>query len=121
MVRPKNIVKAIVKVLITDKVSIDDKSIVVKEVDKTIDVVIDNENQFPNVKTFNTRQQMLDYVRMEASKLGFGVVIARSDNGSSNRQPYVILTCERSRASYTGILLFVGLRRKRRNMFPNFR
>ena len=73
MVHPDNIVNVIVKVLIPDKVSIEDKSIVVKEVDKTIDVVIDNENQFPNVKTFNTRQQMLDYVRMEASKLGLAL------------------------------------------------
>lgn len=41
---------------------------------------------------------MIDYVRMEASKLGFGVVIAMSNNGSSNQKPSVIYISERSGA-----------------------
>ena len=33
---------------------------------------------------------------MEASKLGFSFVIERSDNGTRRRQPFVVMTCERS-------------------------
>ncbi|XP_058776374.1 uncharacterized protein LOC131650671 [Vicia villosa] len=33
---------------------------------------------------------------MEASKLGFGVVIGRSKNDTSIRQAFVVMTCERS-------------------------
>ena len=33
---------------------------------------------------------------MKASKLGFGVVIERSNNGTSKRQPFIVMACEMS-------------------------
>ncbi|XP_058761990.1 protein FAR1-RELATED SEQUENCE 5-like [Vicia villosa] len=39
---------------------------------------------------------MLHRIRTEATKLGFGVVIGRSDNGTSRRNAFVTLTCKRS-------------------------
>ncbi|XP_058774718.1 uncharacterized protein LOC131648990 [Vicia villosa] len=45
--------------------------------------------------TFTCREHLLDWVRNEASKLGFGIVILRSGNGSSRRKDFVVLNCER--------------------------
>ncbi|XP_050908120.1 uncharacterized protein LOC127121717 [Lathyrus oleraceus] len=51
-------------------------------------------NQFKNKQEFEYRDQMLQWIRMEASILGFGVVIGRSDNGSGRRCAFVTMTCE---------------------------
>ncbi|CAK8533774.1 unnamed protein product [Lathyrus sativus] len=39
---------------------------------------------------------MLEWIRMEASELGFGVVIRRFDNGSDRRCTFVTMVCKRS-------------------------
>lgn len=53
-------------------------------------------NQFKNEHEFEFCDHMLQWIRMEASKLGFGVVIVRSDNDSDRRGTFVTMTCERS-------------------------
>ncbi|XP_058776948.1 uncharacterized protein LOC131651297 [Vicia villosa] len=62
---------------------------------KTIVVAIDVRQDFTNEMTFTSRQHLLEWNRIEASKLGFGIVIARSDNGTSRRQAFIVMTCER--------------------------
>ncbi|XP_050890066.1 uncharacterized protein LOC127095415 [Lathyrus oleraceus] len=57
---------------------------------------IDVDNQFKSEQKFESRDQMLQWIRMEASKLEFSVVIGRSDNGSDRRCAFVTMTCERS-------------------------
>ncbi|XP_058765819.1 uncharacterized protein LOC131639333 [Vicia villosa] len=44
--------------------------------------------------TFTCSEHLLEWVRNKASKLKFGVVIARSDNGTSIRQAFVVIKCE---------------------------
>ncbi|XP_050878002.1 protein FAR1-RELATED SEQUENCE 5-like [Lathyrus oleraceus] len=77
-----------------DIVSDDTKSNVVKDdvkLDKVKDdvkpffVEIDVGQYFRNETLFITREHMLEWVRMEAKKLEFGVVFRRSDNGSNRR------------------------------------
>lgn len=55
-------------------VSPDTKGVVVKEIDVN--------NQFKNEQKFEFHDHMLQWIRTEASKLWFGMVIKRSDNGS---------------------------------------
>ncbi|XP_058775970.1 uncharacterized protein LOC131650269 [Vicia villosa] len=50
---------------------------------------------------FVCREHVLDWIRNEASKLGFGIVILRPDNGSSRRKAFVLLNCERG-GKYVG-------------------
>ena len=57
MVHLDNILKIVVKV--SDKVNEDVKLNKVKDVDKTIDIVIDVGQQFTNDKNFSSRQHML--------------------------------------------------------------
>ncbi|XP_058762910.1 uncharacterized protein LOC131636301 [Vicia villosa] len=45
--------------------------------------------------TFTCREHLLERVRNEASKLGFGIVMTRSDNGTNRRQAFVVMKCER--------------------------
>ncbi|XP_058765545.1 uncharacterized protein LOC131639045 [Vicia villosa] len=62
---------------------------------KTITVAVDVRPQLTNDMTFVCHEHLLDWVRNEASKLGFGIVILRSNNGSSRRKAFVVLNCER--------------------------
>ncbi|XP_058776583.1 uncharacterized protein LOC131650897 [Vicia villosa] len=78
---------------VSAKVNDDAKPNEVNDDSKIIVVEIDMEQQFSNDQVFNARQHMLDWVRMEASKLGF--VIGRSDNDTSRRQEFVTMICER--------------------------
>src|SRR4051812_13054095 len=64
------------------------------DVKSMIDAV-DVRQQFTNDRSFASRKQLIDWVRNEASKLGFGIVILRSDNGNSRRKAFVVLNCER--------------------------
>ncbi|XP_050896729.1 uncharacterized protein LOC127103519 [Lathyrus oleraceus] len=57
---------------------------------------VDVGNQYKSEQEFKSRDQMLQWIRMEASKLGFGVVIGRSDNGSDRICAFVTMTYERS-------------------------
>ncbi|XP_050896317.1 protein FAR1-RELATED SEQUENCE 6-like [Lathyrus oleraceus] len=68
-------------------VSLDAKGVIVKEVDVV--------NQFKNEQEFEFCDHMLQWIRTEASKLGFVVVIGSSDNGSDIRYTFLIITCKR--------------------------
>lgn len=57
---------------------------------------VDVENQFKNKKEFESCDEILQWIRMEASKVGFGVFIKRSDNGLERRYNFVTMTCETS-------------------------
>src|SRR3954469_5414465 len=84
---------------------VQDDDVVVPEVvnvnnDPVIDVksminAVDVRQQFTNDRSFSSREQLIDWVRNEASKLGFGIVILRSDNKNSRRKAFVILNFER--------------------------
>ncbi|XP_058776984.1 uncharacterized protein LOC131651336 [Vicia villosa] len=69
-------------------VSLDTSRVVVKKVDVG--------NKFKNEQEFEFRDQILQWIRIKASKLGFGVVIGRFDNGLDRRGAFVTLTCKRS-------------------------
>src|SRR4051812_26510530 len=62
---------------------------------KTMINAVDVRQEFTNDRSFSTREQLLDWFRNEASKLGFGIFILRSDNGNSRRKAFVVLNCER--------------------------
>ncbi|XP_058768245.1 uncharacterized protein LOC131641949 [Vicia villosa] len=93
MVHRNNILKVGVKV--PEKVNEYAKPNEVKDDVKTIVVAIDVRPQFTNEMTFTSRQHLLEWIPIEASKFGFGVLIVRSDNDSSRRQAFVVMTCER--------------------------
>lgn len=67
---------------------------------------VDIGNQFQNEQEFESHDKMLQWIRMEASKIGFGVVIRRSNNSSDKRCTFVIMTCERSRKYKTPLRNF---------------
>ncbi|XP_058776898.1 protein FAR1-RELATED SEQUENCE 5-like [Vicia villosa] len=48
-----------------------------------------------SIKDVKTIVIAVDWVRNKASKFGFSVVIARSDNSTSRRQAFVMMRCER--------------------------
>ncbi|KAK2452912.1 protein FAR1-RELATED SEQUENCE [Trifolium repens] len=50
---------------------------------------------FATDKTFSTRDDLLKWVRGEAVKLGFTIIISKSDNGSDKRKQTLVLGCER--------------------------
>src|SRR3954462_4685995 len=56
---------------------------------------VDVRQHFTNDRSFGSREQLIDWVRKEANKHGFGIVILRSDNGNSRRKDFVVLNCER--------------------------
>src|SRR3954462_4609435 len=56
---------------------------------------VDVRQQFTNDRGFGSREHLIDWVRNKASKVGFGIVILRSDNGNSRRKAFVVLNCER--------------------------
>src|SRR3954469_5783002 len=82
----------------------DDDAVVPKVVNVNNDLVIDVRSminavdvrqQFTNNRSFGSREHLIDWVRNEASKLGFGIAILRSDNGNSRRKAFVVLNCKR--------------------------
>src|SRR4051812_27979086 len=85
MVHPDNIVHDDVVANVSSDPGIDVKSM--------IDAV-DVRQQFTNDRSFASRKQLIDWVRNEACKFGFGIVILRSDNGNSRRKAFVVLNCE---------------------------
>ncbi|XP_058740848.1 uncharacterized protein LOC131613171 [Vicia villosa] len=94
MVHPDNCPEALV--MVPDNVDDEAKSEEVKDDNNSIIELVDVRNKFTKVQVFNTRNQMLDWIRMEAIKLGFGIVIGRSDNdNNSTQQAFVTMVCER--------------------------
>lgn len=74
---------------------------------KHVDVKeVDVGNQFTNGQEFHVRGRMFQWISMEASKLGFGVLIIRFDNGSHRRLAFVTLRCERSGNDITPLQKF---------------
>ncbi|XP_050888789.1 uncharacterized protein LOC127093944 [Lathyrus oleraceus] len=67
---------------------------------------IDVGNDFKNTQEFESRDQMLQWIRMETYKLGFGVVIRRSYNGSNRKCAFVTMICERSEKYRTPLRIF---------------
>lgn len=53
-------------------------------------------NRFKNEQEFEFRDHILQWIHTDASKMEFGVVIGRSDNGLDKRCAFVTMTCERS-------------------------
>src|SRR3954471_20163409 len=90
MVHPDNIV--VDDIVVPKDVNVN--NFPVNDVKSMIDAV-DVRQQFTNDRSFACREQLLDWVRSEASKLGFDIVILRSDNGNSRRKAFVVLNCER--------------------------
>jgi hypothetical protein len=60
-----------------------------------VEPAVDFRQQLTTNKKFSTRQQMQDWVCGEAKKLGFVVVVAKSDNGGNKRKYYVVMGCQR--------------------------
>ncbi|XP_058776980.1 uncharacterized protein LOC131651332 [Vicia villosa] len=58
--------------------------------------VVDIHEHFENEEEIEFHDDMLHWIRTETMKLGFGVVIGRSDNGTSRRNVSMTLTCERN-------------------------
>lgn len=77
-------------------VSNDAKPDVVKDDVKSVVIEIDVGQHFRNEQVFSAHEHMLEWVCMEARKLGFDIVIKRPDNGSNRRKPFVTMRCERS-------------------------
>src|SRR3954464_10917687 len=91
MVHPDNIVQdddAVVPVV----VSVNNDPVI--DVNPMVNAV-DVRQEFTNDRSFGSREQLIEWVRNEASKLGFGIVILRSDNRNSRRKAFVVLNCER--------------------------
>ena len=83
MLYPNIFLETIVKV--PNKVNDKAKPKEVNDAVKTIIIEIDVWQQFTNDQISSARQHMLEWVRMEARKLRFGIVIGRSDNGTSRK------------------------------------
>ncbi|PNX99440.1 otubain [Trifolium pratense] len=56
---------------------------------------LDFAKNFATDDKFSTRDDLLKWVRGEALKLGFAIIIAKSDNGSDTRKQTLVLGCER--------------------------
>ncbi|XP_058726905.1 uncharacterized protein LOC131598306 [Vicia villosa] len=93
MVHPDNIVTD--ELVVTEEVNVDAKPKESVNDVKTKTVAVDVRPQFTNDMTFACREHVLDWVRNEASKLGFDIVILRSYNGTSRRKAFVVLNCDR--------------------------
>lgn len=62
---------------------------------KHVDVKeVDIGNQFTNEQEFGFCEHMFQWIRSEAFKLGFGIVIRRCNNGLDRRRAFVTMTCE---------------------------
>jgi len=64
-------------------------------------VCIDQREHFTTTQKFATRNDLLEWVREKARKLGFSTIISKSDNGGNGRSAFVTLICERG-GSYIG-------------------
>ena len=55
----------------------------VKDSVKPDDIKIDVDQHFTNEELFTAPEHMLEWVCMVAEKLGFGIIVGRSDNSST--------------------------------------
>lgn len=63
---------------------------------RPIDIKVDVGNQFINEQKFVVHDRMFQGICTGVAKLGFCVVIGRSDNYSNRRLAFVTQRCERS-------------------------
>jgi len=61
---------------------------------------MDHQIQFITIRKFPSQNELLQWVREEASKLVFFVVLRRRKNGRNGRSLFIIVICERG-GSYT--------------------
>ncbi|MCH82112.1 FAR1-related protein [Trifolium medium] len=67
----------------------------IKEQPKVDTPKVDFRVHFTTERKFDSHAEMISWVRDEAYKLGFVVVIAKFDSGWNNRKPFVTLGCQR--------------------------
>src|SRR3954470_22234040 len=91
MVHPDNIMQADGAV-VPEVVNVKNDSVID---DRAMINAVDVRKQFTNDRSFGSREHLIDWIRNEASKIGFGIVILRSDNGNSRRKAFVVLNCKR--------------------------
>jgi hypothetical protein len=65
--------------------------------------IVDTSAQFATAITYKERDELIKWVRGEAEKLGFTIVIVKSDYGADRRKQSFVLGCER---------VLVGLKNK---------
>ncbi|MCH87527.1 protein FAR1-RELATED SEQUENCE 5-like, partial [Trifolium medium] len=58
-------------------------------------VIVNTAKHFFTNEKYKVRDDLINWVRSEAAKVGFTVVIEKSDNGSGRRKQFFILGCER--------------------------
>ncbi|XP_050895737.1 uncharacterized protein LOC127102411 [Lathyrus oleraceus] len=63
---------------------------------RLIVIEVDVLEPFANKYEFIVHKHKLQWVHMEAGKLGFSIVIERSNNSSNRRQAFVTMRCKRS-------------------------
>ncbi|XP_058746437.1 uncharacterized protein LOC131619347 [Vicia villosa] len=85
MAHPDNISRELVSSV---NVSLNVKGVVVKAVDVGGD--------FNNKQEFDDRESMLTWICRNATDRGFGAVIGRSDNGTTRRNAFATMLCERT-------------------------
>src|SRR3954469_16336240 len=91
MVHPNNIVQD-GGAVVPEVVNVKNDSVID---DRAMINAVDVRQQFTNDRSFGSREHLIDWVRNEASKVGFGIVILRFENGNSRRKAFVVLNCER--------------------------
>jgi hypothetical protein len=65
-----------------------------------VELAFDFRLQFTINRKFTTRKEMQQWICGEARKLGFVVVVAKSDNGGNNRKTLVVMCYQRMWQSY---------------------
>ncbi|XP_050920489.1 uncharacterized protein LOC127138135 [Lathyrus oleraceus] len=82
------------------------KQVVSLNVQSVVVNAVDVGNKCKIEQEFESCDQMLQWIRMEASKLGFVVVIGRFDNDSDRRYAFVTMKYERSGKYRTPLRIF---------------
>ncbi|XP_058759661.1 uncharacterized protein LOC131632970 [Vicia villosa] len=83
------------ELVVPEEVNIDAKPKELINDVKTNVVAVDVRPQLTNDMNFTCGEHLLDWVQNEASKVGFGIVILRLDNGTSRRQAFIVLNYEK--------------------------
>jgi hypothetical protein len=65
-----------------------------------VELAFDFRLQFTINRKFTTQKEMQQWICGEARKLGFVVVVAKSDNGGNNRKTSVVMCYQRRWQSY---------------------
>src|SRR3954469_23639805 len=90
MVHPNNIVQD-GGAVVPEVVNVKNNSVID---DRAMINAVDVWHQFTNDRSVGNREHLIDWVQNEASKVGFRIVILRSDNENSRRKAFVVLNSE---------------------------